>query len=424
MQATTTDYISVLKPVAPNIIGNIFNVTSGGTVQRVEVISVSGVTATCDKSLGTAANTCVGNLGGAVGTSATLPALTYALVAGNKVFIKATGTYTLTVTTTITAATKGDTTSGRISIEGYTTYPGQLDGRPIITSATNSVTLFTVNDNDFYEFVHLKLTHTAGTRGNGFTSSTSASTPFWIKDCIFDGCLSATNQNNNWSVMYMDGCEVMNCTSTTIAVGFGPTLFIYSCDIHDNAGAGIIGAQNGGSGTTISMQDCIFDTNLIGINVTNTTTSCNITAHGCVFVDNTGDAIKMAATSSASGVTVELENNVFYGNGGYGIDNLDEQAIADANTRINRNNAFGSNTPSPYTGIAAGTGEITLTADPFVSRAGRNFAPNTTAGGGAAIRAAAYPTTWPSGTTLSYHDVGAAQHQDTGGTSGGFVFGG
>jgi hypothetical protein len=39
--------------------------------------------------------------------------------------------------------------------------------------------------------------------------------------------------------------------------------------------------------------------------------------------------------------------------------------------------------------------------------------PNSTAGGGAALRGAGYP---------SYLDIGTTQHQDAGGSSGGYMF--
>lgn len=417
--ADTTTFTSVGHPVGPNIVGNTINITSGTgfTVQRVQVISftLSGLVGTADKSLGTTASTSGnGALGGAIGSSSTLTALTQALVAGNKVYIKATGTYTLTVTTTVTATVKGDTTSGRISVEGFTTYPGQLDGRPVITSATNSVALLTINDNDFWEFVHLKLTHTAATRGGAFTTTAAVSSPLWIKDCIIDGCLNLFASSTNMSVMYVEGCEIMNTTSATAAFSASSngTYMFFGCDIHDNAGDGVRTTGN----TTVALRGCIFDTNVVGYNCNSTSNAATVTITSCTFVDNTSDGIKIASNTGIN--TLELENNIIGNNGGWGINNLDTQAETDPNVRINRNNAFGwPNTSGAYTGLAGGRGEITLTADPFTNRAGRDFSLNNTAGGGALVRATAFPTTFPAGTTLSYRDIGAAQHQDSGGTT-------
>ena len=79
--STTTQYTSAAKPVGPNLVGNLIAVTSGTgfTVQRVQVVSVSGITATCDKSLGTGASTGGnGGLGGALGS----PGFVWPLIAG------------------------------------------------------------------------------------------------------------------------------------------------------------------------------------------------------------------------------------------------------------------------------------------------------------------------------------------------------
>lgn len=329
-------------------------------------------------------------------------------------YVKASGTYTLTSTVTLPAGVKGDTTTGRIRVEGYTTTPGARDGRPLITSATNSVGLFTLNDNDFWEFVHLQLTHTAATRGAAFAGVTSASSPLWFDDLIVDGCLSFMTAQT--LIMTLKGCEVKNCTATTgLIVTNGATgqVNLFGCDLHDNTGGAVI--RPGTSGTSVNADGCIFSGNGIGIELTATSAASTLQLRSCDFVSQSGDGVKLANNSTV--VTLELEDNVFYNNGGWGIENLATNPVLNnANVRINRNNAYGSNTSGNYTGVAAGDGEIALSADPFVNRVGRNFAPNATAGGGAALRAAGFPTAFPGGTTANFRDVGAVQHQDAGGS--------
>ena len=411
-------YSSILNPVGKNIVGNVLNVASGTnfTTGRFQVVSTSGTTATVDKAITTGVGALgTASLGGAYG--ADIKVLAFALVAGNKVFIKATGTYISTVTTTVTAAAKGDTTNGKIIVEGYTTYPGQQDGRPLITSATNSVALLTLNDNDYFEFVHLKFTHTAATRGNGITCTTSTSSPLWFKDCIFDGCLTAINGGGNSSIIHCEGVEVLNCTSSTSAILILGTLYLYGCDIHDNTGDAV--RNTSGNTTVIYAQRSIFSKNAIAFNSVNTAATIAITAHYCIFVDQTSDGMKVASNASVS--TFELSNNIFYNNGGYGIDNLDAQAEIDASVRINRNNAYGANTSGAYLAMAGGKGEITLTADPFTSRAGRDYSLNNTAGGGALLRSLGFPTQFPAGTTLNYLDVGAAQ-RNASAAAGGLLY--
>lgn len=413
---TNTDATSAAAPFGKQQLGNIVNITSGTgfTVQRVQLVSIpSGVIGRFDKSLGTLSSTGGnGKLGGAIGSTSAITALTQSLVAGNKVFLK--GTFTLTATTTVTASAKGDTTSGRISVEGFATYPGQRDGRPTITSATNSVALFTLNDNDYWEFIHLSVTHSAATRGNGFIGSTSTSTPLYWFDCICDGCLSFMTASN-FSVFYIDVCEVKNCTSSTAAIVAPGVIVVHGCDIHDNTGDGI--RTTSGTTSSINIFGTIFDTNAIGLNDVSTALTITTIINDCTFVDNSSDGVKFAAMGSNTR-TLHIDNNVFYNNGGYGIDNLDTQIETEATIRSYRNNAFGSNSSGPVTGLTTGHGAITLTADPFTNKASRDFSPNNTAGGGAALRAAASPTTFPGGTTTSYRDVGAVQHQDSGSGGG------
>lgn len=337
---------------------------------------------------------------------------------GNVIYVQNAGSnYTLTSSISLSAALKGDTTNGRNRIEGYTTSPGARDGRPVITSATNSVNLFTLNDNDYWEFRHLKLTHTAGTRASAFNGGTSNSTPIYVVDCICDGCL-ALFTGGNLQAIILEGVEVLNASSSVSAINNTTasfnTLTMFGCDIHDNSCDGLRSNQ----ALTLNCDWCIFDTNTIGINYTGTTTNVTIKLRNCLIVDNTGDGVKVAATSGTV-IVWELANNIIFNNGGYGIENLDEQVTADLNATINRNNAFGGpNTSGNYTGLAAGYGEITLSGDPFANKASRDFTPDTTSGEGLALRAAAFPTTYPGGTSPSYRDVGAVQHQDAGGAAG------
>lgn len=425
---TNTDATSAAHPFGKQMLGNIINVASGTgfTVQLVQLTSIpSGVIGRFDKSLGTLSSTGgTGKMGGAIGSSSAITALTLPLVAGNKVYLK--GTYTLTATTTVTAAIKGDITDGRISVEGFTTTPGQLDGRPTITSATNSVALFTLNDNDFTEWIHLSLTHTAATRGNGFACATANTNSAFCLDIIFDGCLIGWNGANQNALGVFIGCEFKNCTSTTAAISFtaASSCWMYGCDVHDNAGDGVRAAT---SNFALTAYRTIFDTNAgIHINYT-TSTTANLIVDHCTFVDGTSDAIKFAATASTS-PNLYLSNTVFWGNGGADINNLDEQMTIDVNCRVNRNNAYGNNT-NPRVGFSYGLGDVSLSAtDPFTNRSGRDFSPNSTAGGGALLRATSYPGAFPGGASTNYADIGAVQHQESAasgsGSTGNFFPGG
>src|SRR5262249_51842954 len=63
-----------------------------------------------------------------------------------------------------------------------------------------------------------------------------------------------------------------------------------------------------------------------------------------------------------------------------------------------------------------------LSGSPFVAAGSLNFALNSTASAGAALRAAGFPSSWPGLSTSNYLDIGAAQHQDTPATAGAVIF--
>ena len=127
--ATTTTYTSVLNVVSSALPGNTLVVTGGTgcTTGTYEVLSNATITATVDRSLGTAASVCTAVLGGSKLTNSAAFALA---VAGNTVNTKA-GTYTVTATLGIPFV------SGFAWI-GYGTTHGDGGTKPLITTATNS----------------------------------------------------------------------------------------------------------------------------------------------------------------------------------------------------------------------------------------------------------------------------------------------
>lgn len=334
---------------------------------------------------------------------------------GNIIYVQDAGSnYSVTTTHNITSTQAGDTTNGVNKIEGYTTTPGARDGRPTITSATNSIALFSLNAAGYWDFVHLELTHTAATRGAGITRVTANSTQVRLHDSIINGCsIGFGASSGSLGLMYLEGVEITACTSHAIE-NEASTTHINACDIHDNTGSGW---YNTTGTSNVIAQDSIFDTNNYGIFNDAANRGIIVEVVNCVIVDNTADGIRDdSIAASAGALTLDLQNNVIYGNGGYGINSADTSLLVGLRARSLRNNAFGSNTSGARNNVPAGIGEVTLTADPFVSRAGRDFSPNTDAGGGALLRAGGFPATYPAGTTDSFPDIGV-QHQDSGGST-------
>ncbi len=345
------------------------------------------------------------------------------IVAGNKVYIQS-GTYTVTA---VVAWTVAGTAANPVLIEGYATSHGDLGTPPVMTSSTNSVVLMSFNASDFYTIRNIKFTHTAATRGVALQPVTTSSVDFRVDRCIIDGASIAFDGSSRPpNAFAMTRCLIQNCNNTTAAVQCSGSaaaasgVCFHGNVFYNNSGAGY---SNNGNTTLATFIGNVFAKNVKqGIIDSGTTRAQLIVLIGNTFVDNTLDAFSSTETQGSGSLILGLANNIFYGNGGYGVDLTPTDS--DGRALFNYGNAYGSNngggTGLDRLHLSAGIGDITITADPFVSHSGSNtnWGLNTTAGGGAALRAAALPGTWTGITAVSYLDDGGLQHQDSGGAAG------
>lgn len=165
----------------------------------------------------------------------------------------------------------------------------------------------------------------------------------------------------------------------------------------------------------------------------NTVTSFGGLSINCLAYANTGATTDGFFNNGAVSTYVGC---VAYGNGRNGFNSTRQllvNCIAEANGGFGFVNGGGSplyglincgsyNNTSGRSSLGSGptfdTGAIQYTGSAFVNAAAGNFALNNTAGAGALLRAAGFPSLFPAGLTANYADVGAAQHQDAGGSSG------
>lgn len=404
---TNTKFTSAAKPVGPNFIGNVISVTGGTgfTVQRVEVISTSSTVATCDKSLGTLSSTGgTGSMGGPLAS----PGLAGGLkVAGNSCFIK-TGTYTLTSSTAnVTGGKISDTTGGSSGAqnsiwEGYDTYRTDKPtaNRPVISAGSvTSITILAFSGN------------------------------YIIVDCItVDGNSQTSTVGFDFNTIRasIKRCKAQNTTSKGFT-GNGRGQFLY-CQATGCSGSWAFG---GGTGNHMAFCEA-WSNSTIGFLVD----SAQV-AIGCLSYGNTGantDGFQLGAGSTCIGC-------VSYGNGRHGFQQNGDpgytlvNCIAEGNTGTGFSSALASSNVAMWncgyynngtnvsTNIIGAINSVLGTGSFFTNAASADFSLNATAGAGGALRAVGFPATFPRGLTASYLDIGAAQHQDSGGAAGGFFFG-
>jgi hypothetical protein len=377
--------------------GNFINITGGAgcTVQTVEVLSQSAGTATFDKSMGGTTLTCTGTIGGSLLTNAAALSLA---VTSNTINVKS-GTYTITTVLSVTQPI--------ITWLGYNSTHGDGGTKPLITTSTNSTDLVTLTGTATGGEIliqNISFSNTASTRGNGIQASGPIATgALVIINCVFDGFSAgfqaAINGDNVGSHFRINNIGIRGTEIKNSYYGLSlsnTALTMLGSYVHNNTSDGVL---DGGAGVGASFVRSTFASN--GGEGINYNTSTPLSVDSCVFYSNV-DGIKI----SAGGFLVWNSNNIFYGQSGYGVN------AVGSNVNDNRNaasyaNAFGSNTTGNQNNYPSFPSVITLTANPFTNAGTGNFSLNSTAGGGAALKAAGYPGVSPAGT--GHVDVGAIQ---------------
>lgn len=372
---TNTKITSATYPFDSTSPGNVIYLPGGGgfTQQRVQVVSVTGGVATCDKAVGTVGSTNgVGYLGGSLLTPQAAATL---CVTWNIVHVKA-GTYTLTASLTINNVVH--------RWVGYQTSHGDYGTKPLITTATDSVDLVSIAGNAGLNLYNLSLSNTAGTRAIGIKSATNT-TPLHLIGCILDGFSEALDGNNRTFYLNMFGCDVKNCTGNDALTNNHNTL-ISHCRFQNNTTNGLAIYA---AGVPVSIIRCLItDNGGLG---------AYIYGSPYIFVGNTvaNNAVGGVVDHSADNSIFSMANNIFYGNGDWGFSV--DRAISFSGWAA-FNNAFGANTRGSYgrTGLATAltpvynAGDVSLTEDPFTDSANGDYSLNNAAGGGALCKGAGY----------------------------------
>jgi hypothetical protein len=398
--ATTTQCTSVLNPFSSAHVGNTINISSGTgfTVQIVEILSVSGIIATCNISLGTAAST--GGHGKLGGCFATIAQSGGVAVASNTVWIKATANYTVTAVLALNQST--GFLQSPTSFIGYTTTRG--DGGQITwTTSTNSTVLVNPSSALGLSFQNIKFTTTAGTPAAAISPASANASNLSFVNCYFSGFTHAIYSDYGVPFgivnLLVDSCEITGCTSDGITNAGGTT--VIASYIHANTGCGINQATASQVAPVyLNVLYSVIKSNAgtAGVQVSGTSNPYVPTIIlNSVLINNTGDGLRMAG--SGAGDILLLWNSIIDTNGGYGI----RYSIGNSGLFWGpsfRNNAYGSGSTANTSGDLGGgavkdASDVVLTADPFTSRSTGDFSLNSTTGGGVACKGAGYPTVIP-----------------------------
>jgi len=360
-----------------------------------------------EKSLGTLGSTGgAGRLGGAFATPGAVGGL---LVAGNFLHIKQHATdYSATTTSANVANGRITTPAGAIgtpvSIRGYETTPFDDTGvRPVYKWGVNAGTNPLLNYGGQYQDLENIILD-----GDGSTYTSTRA----INHAANCRCrrVKFMRFNNSQVLAFGNQSTFWDCEVASNTVSFTTTNNPYRfdhCYFHDNTTDVI-------SCNSATFHSCIFDSNG-GHGVTSGTALMDF--NNCVFYNNTGAGVNLTGAPT----WIRFTNCIFVNNSTYGV------ALAAAYENVFFDNcAFYNNTSGKYQTANVNTanirGEIILTEDPFVDAANGDFRLNMKAGGGALLRGAGYPSTFPGLTYAHRRDIGAHQHSGpSAGMSGGFI---
>ena len=421
--AITSTYTSTLNVVSSTLPGNTLKITGGTgcTTGVFEILSNSTITATVDRSLGTAASVCTGVLGGSLLTLGT--AFTRVTVAHQNVWVCGScGTGTFTITSELDFPQDDTTVWGYTSIHNDCT-PVSCN-KPTIQSSTAGIKMF--NAESFYITLnYLNILANIGFSQYAILVSNGDGVVILNSKMTGNGASTVAavdGYNANYSIFIIN-TEISNW-NWGIFVSNGSSSQQYSISIIDSYvhGNTIAGITDAGNNISASFQwisnNTVWDRNGYGMYMQANSAEPNsgIIAISSIFSNSTNDGINNQSAFHQNGNTSFYSNSIFYANGGYGVNTPFSGGCPLGGStfgQVSFNNGVGSNTSGNYNCVTS-PGDVALTADPFVSSSTGNFALNSTSGGGAALKAVGFPGITPMGT--GHLDIGTLQ--SLGGSTG------
>jgi len=215
--------------------------------------------------------------------------------------------------------------------------------------------------------------------------------------------------------IYCNGITTVRENYVHDGVAHGILVAVDYCVVLDNISESNSGASTDGIsfGTNRSMAVCLgnicYNNGRHGIFNNGAYPLCGWLIKNNILVENgaSGTGYGFAVAGNVGNPAFfSYDGNFYYGNA--------------TGARLNGDDTGGTNPvngEAPYTN----TLDVILSGNPFNDAPNKDFTLNSTAGAGAACRAAGNPASLPGLASSNYRDPGVFQHQDAGGGGGMFV---
>lgn len=394
-------------PAAADV-GNVIQITAGAgfTAGFYEIASIQSGKWRLDRSpAATGTSGATWAIGGALATPGKAG---QAHVAGNTIWLKQ-ATYTITSASSNVAGgcltIAASTSTQQTILQGWDTNRtiGNTDTKPII-KADGVITSFTL----------------VATAGSGVH----------INNVEVDGNSRSSSRGISFGAYnQVFRCNVKNCTNygfyaqpTSVAILCYATGCSSASAFYDMSCIGCVAYANTSHGFQAHSQAVTYS-DCCSISNTGASTCGFIAdsfvefiASNCTAYGNGQHGFYFSSGNTGHNSAV---NCLAVGNGAYGYTNSSTATNMTWLFSCAGYNNTSGNVNATYIPTSRQQNFTALSADPFVSAAGLDFALNNTAGGGASLRASGWPGSaaayqLPGLSTLSYRDIGAAQHQDAG----------
>lgn len=388
--AGSTTITSATAAFTSAVTGNIIYM-SGGTGSLVgqwyQATFVSSTSITVDRIVAVGTGITM-NIGGALVSLGGIFASSISgnnLTSGHIIYVQA-GTYSIS---SASSNVSGGVCNNSISpnIIGYSTNRNitNTDTPPLIQFGVNGVSLF-VTRAAVYNIAFDGNTKTTATHSGANDSTVYNRCSFTKMNVAAGGgaynyCTATGNSAAVWGGE-ANFCEAYANTATPNIAG-GASYF--HCIHYNNTGASTDGFNMSGG---------------------------PVSAIGCIAYGNGRAGFNLVTTSrSVTLINCHAENNTTYG--------FDFSSIGGSAAMLYNCSAYNNTTaryPTANAAVQQIVGFVTVTVGSvFVAAGSNNFALNNTASQGALLRATGFSALFPRGLTASFQDIGAAQHQDTGG---------